>query len=71
MRTLIDLPDSQMAALAALCDRLKQSRAAVVRAAIAEYLARHQQEACQDAFGLWGPDTPDGIEYQRKVRAEW
>ena len=71
MRTLIDLPDSQVAALAALCDRLKQSRAAVVRAAIAEYLARHQQEACRDAFGLWGADTPDGIEYQRKVRAEW
>lgn len=71
MRTLIDIPDSQMAALAALCERLKQPRAAVVRAALAEYLARHHQEVRQDAFGLWGPDTPDGVEYQRKARDEW
>jgi len=71
MRTLIDLPDNQMAALTALCERLKQSRAAVVRAAVAEYLARHQRDSRQEAFGLWGPETPDGVQYQREARAEW
>ncbi len=71
MRTLIDIPDVQIRALTALCERVKQPRAVLVREAIAEYLARHQKAARQDAFGLWGPDAPDGLEYQERARAEW
>lgn len=71
MRTLIDLPDTQVHALAALCDRVRQPRAAIIRAAVDEYLARHKQTPLQAGFGLWGQDTPDGLAYQQDIRSEW
>ena len=43
----------------------------MVREAIAEYLARHQQADAQAAFGLWGADAEDGLAYQDRLRAEW
>jgi predicted transcriptional regulator len=71
VRTLIDLPDTQVQALAELCERSSLSRAAVIREAVAEYLERHAVKPLEAAFGLWGTGTPDGLEYQEKVRAEW
>ena len=71
MRNLVDLPESQIQALAALCDRVKQSRAAVIRTAVAEYLERHSKKSPEAAYGLWGTETMDGLAYQEKVRAEW
>jgi predicted transcriptional regulator len=71
MRTLIDLPDTQIRALAALCERVNQPRAAVIRDAVAEYLDRHAAATTGSAFGLWGPEAMDGLAYQEKVRAEW
>ena len=71
MRTLIDLPDAQIQALAALCDRVGQSRAAVIREAVAEYLERRAGRPVEAAFGLWGAVAEDGLDYQRKARAEW
>ena len=71
MRTLIDIPDTQIRALAALCERTSQPRAALVREAIADYLARHQRSDAADAFGLWGNADQGGLAYQEKVRAEW
>ena len=71
MKALVDIPDHQVRALAALCERVKQPRAFIIRQAIAEYLARHEHEAAQGAFGLWGADAPDGLAYQEKARAEW
>ncbi len=72
MRTLIDLPDSQIQALAVLCDQMKQPRAALIREAVAEYLLKHRtQTSIDEAFGLWGAGGVDGLEYQDKARAEW
>jgi predicted transcriptional regulator len=71
MRTLIDLPNPQIQALAALCERVKQPRAAVIREAVADYLSRHATKPIDAAFGLWGAETMDGLEYQEQVRAEW
>ena len=71
MRTLVDIPDDQISALAELCERLKQPRAALIREAIGEYLARRSRARESDAFGLWGTDATDGLTYQRKMRAEW
>jgi predicted transcriptional regulator len=68
---LIDLPDTQIQALAALCERVKQPRAAVIREAVAEYLERHATKSEEAAYGLWGADAIDGIAYQGKIRAEW
>jgi predicted transcriptional regulator len=70
MRTLVDIPDDQIGELAELCERLKQPRAALIREAISEYLARRSRTRQESAFGLWGAKT-DGLAYQRKVRAEW
>jgi metal-responsive CopG/Arc/MetJ family transcriptional regulator len=71
MRTLIDIPDTQIEALATLSARENQSRAALIREAIAEYLARHRQADTQAAFGLWGAEAEDGVAYQDRLRAEW
>jgi hypothetical protein len=71
MRTLIDLPDIQIQALAALCERVRQPRAAVIREAVAEYLERHATKSPDAAYGLWGTDVADGLAYQQKARAEW
>lgn len=71
MRTIIDIPDTQVRDLNTLAARAKQPRAALVREAIAEYLARHRPSAREDAFGLWGTDAPDGLAYQARIRAEW
>jgi predicted transcriptional regulator len=71
MRTLIDLPDTQIQALAALCERVGQSRAAVIRAAVTEYLERRATKSSEAAYGLWGAEAMDGLDYQAKARAEW
>jgi predicted transcriptional regulator len=71
MRTLIDLPDTQIQALAALCERVRQPRAAVIREAVAEYLERHMMKSADAAYGLWGGKMVDGLAYQHKARAEW
>lgn len=71
MRMLIDLPDTQVQALAALCERVKQPRAAIIREAVAEYLERRTRKPIDAAFGLWRAEAPDALAYQEKVRAEW
>ncbi|MDR3530206.1 MAG: ribbon-helix-helix protein, CopG family [Rhodopila sp.] len=71
MRMLVDLPDAQIQALAALCDRLRQPRAALIREAVAEYLERHTAKPAAAAYGLWGAEAMDGLAYQEKARTEW
>jgi hypothetical protein len=71
MRTLIDIPDDQISQLADVGRRRGASRAALVREAIGEYLERQGGEPRSSAFGLWGKRAPDGLAYQRKLRAEW
>jgi predicted transcriptional regulator len=71
MRTLIDLPDSQIRALADLCEATRQPRTALIRDAVAEYLARRTRQPDTAAFGLWGPAAADGVAYQDSIRAEW
>lgn len=71
MRALVDMNDAQIEALDALAKRVRQSRAALIRAAIDDYLDRHHREQVEDGFGLWGERTVDGLAYQEKARAEW
>ncbi len=54
MRALVDIPDEHIRRLAELCERTKRPRTALIREAIADYVARHQPDAEADAFGLWG-----------------
>jgi metal-responsive CopG/Arc/MetJ family transcriptional regulator len=71
MRTLVDLGDTQIRALDELSKKDKTSRAALIRQAIDDYLAKRHDKREGDAFGLWGKRKVDGLAYQEKVRREW
>ncbi|MDE1936771.1 CopG family transcriptional regulator [Bradyrhizobium sp.] len=71
MRTLVDLGDTQLQALDELSKKEKRSRAALIRRAIDDYLAKQRDKHEGDAFGLWGERKVDGLAYQEKVRSEW
>ena len=71
MRTLVDLGDSQIEELDELSKRERRSRAALIRQAIDDYLAKRRSKQQSDAFGLWGKRKVDGLVYQKKVRNEW
>ena len=71
MRTLIDVGDSQIRELDELSKEEKRSRAALIREAIDDYLAKRRKKLEDDAFGLWGKRKIDGLVYQEKVRKEW
>ncbi len=71
MRTLVDLGDTQIQALNELSKKEKRSRAALIRQAIDDYLAKCHSKQESDAFGLWGNRKVDGLAYQEKVRREW
>lgn len=71
MRALVDMNDAQIEALDALAKRMRRSRAALIRAAIDDYLDRHHREQVEDGFGLWGKRKIDGLAYQEKARSEW
>ena len=70
-RTLVDLGDTQIQALDELSKKEKRSRAALIRQAIDDYLAKRQSKQESNAFGLWGKRKVDGLAYQEKVRREW
>lgn len=70
MRTLIDIPDTQLADLAMLCETRQQSRAELVRQAISAYLAAQPKHPASQAFGSWGAGE-DGVAYQQRLRSEW
>jgi predicted transcriptional regulator len=71
MRTLVDLGDTQIQELDELSKEEKRSRAALIREAIDDYLAKRRSKHEGDAFGLWGKRKVDGLVYQEKVRSEW
>lgn len=71
MRTLVDLGDTQVQALDELASRDKRSRAALIRQAIDDFLAKRRSDQESDAFGLWGKRKVDGVAYQEKARREW
>ena len=71
MRTLVDLGDAQIQELDNLSKQERTSRAALIRQAIADYLAARRGRQDRDAFGLWGERAVDGLAYQEKARSEW
>lgn len=71
MRTLVDIEEGQLLALDALSKREKTSRAALMRQAIREFLAKTSAADADSAFGLWGEAGEEGLAYQDRLRAEW
>jgi metal-responsive CopG/Arc/MetJ family transcriptional regulator len=71
MRILIDIGDAELGALDRLAKTEKVSRASLVRKAIGDYVDKHNRQGENEAFGLWGGEGVDGLEYQEKIRSEW
>lgn len=84
MRTLIDLPEQQLAQLTRLAKTRSVSRAQVVREAVASYLdaapeLRARTDWVAKGFGalvdmpmtIDGRGHADALDYQRKLRDEW
>ena len=70
MRALIDIPDDQVEALAAIAKRERVSRAALIRRAITDLVAANSATARADTLGLWGAHE-DGLAYEDRIRSEW
>lgn len=71
MRTLVDVGDGQLQELDKLSKKEKRSRAALIREAIDDFLAKQQSKYEGDAFGLWSTRKVDGLVYQNRLRREW
>jgi len=71
VRTIVELPEEQIRALAEVCRREKISRAEAVRRAVAEYASRHAAGDAERAFGLWRDRRIDALAYERRLREEW
>ena len=74
MRISVDLSSSQHSGLAEIGQAEGVSRAALVREAVDDLIAkRHSQSSIDGAFGLWKERVPfeDGLAMQAYLRAEW
>lgn len=76
-RILADLPDEDIRWLDARAVELGQSRASILREAVATYKAQavpsSGKEWLDQAFGIWKDraDTADAVDWQRRERASW
>jgi hypothetical protein len=70
MRTIVDIPQSQLQQLEAICRREDLSRAEAVRRAISLFVAEHDLSP-DEAFGIWKARGHEGIRYQQALRGEW
>lgn len=73
MRILADLNETQIEALAALAKDEKTSRAALLREAVDDLIAKRRCDVMQQSFGLWKGRVAfkDGLEMQEALRSEW
>ena len=71
MRTIIELPHTQLEGLDALCRRERISRAEAIRQAVAAHISRVTSAARTSVFGLWRDRQVDGLTYERRLRREW
>lgn len=72
-RFLVDIPEEDIARLDALARSEGKSRAAVLREAVADYIAAESKQGFEKYFGLWERhgSTVDGLDYERTLRGEW
>jgi Arc/MetJ-type ribon-helix-helix transcriptional regulator len=71
MRTIIELPASQLDALDAWCRRDRISRAEAIRRAVAATVGQQAAGGRKAAFGLWRDRPIDGLAWQERMRREW
>ncbi len=70
MRTIIDLPESQVVALREFCERQKISRAEAIRRAVDGFLQSSAKANRDEAFGVW-KSRGDSRKEVDALRGEW
>ena len=71
MRTLVDIPETDIRMLDELANHARRSRAAEIREAIAKHIhAKTDRSWIDNGAGYWKDrdDIGDGVEYQRAMR---
>ncbi len=71
MRTIVEIPEEQLAELAEICRREGISRAEAIRRAVGIYTRRQVGEGSRNAFGIWKKRAVDGLDFEDRVRSEW
>ena len=77
MKTAISLPDELFAAADSLAERLRVSRSELYATALAEYVAKHQDEHITCRLNSVYSDLPSGMEpalrraQARSISEEW
>ena len=77
VRTIVELPDEQLRALADYCAREKVSRAEAVRRAVGAFvdtpdeIKARRRAAIDAAFGIWKDRGVDADTYLAELRSEW
>lgn len=74
VRTLVNIPDEDIARLDRIAARSARSRASAIREAVRLYLGQNadNNDWIERWAGLWADrdDIPDGVEYQRAMRED-
>lgn len=74
MRTIVDIPDTQIETLNQLSKKKKISRAEIVRQALSQYINNYikTSNGYKAAFGSWqNVEFRDSVSYQQKLRDQW
>lgn len=71
MRTIIELPDDQAAAVAKICIKEGISRAELVRRALARVIEEEERGGLERSFGAWKNKRLKSREFVEKLRKEW
>ena len=71
MRTIVDLPDEQLGALARLCEKQKISRAEAVRRAVDRLIKESKADQKDVGFGFWKHKNMESRKFVEKLRNEW
>jgi hypothetical protein len=71
MRTIVDIPEKQLDALAQLCAQQNISRAEAVRRAVDRLLKESSTPRKDAGFGIWKSKRIDSRKFVEKLRSEW
>lgn len=76
MRTIVEIPAEQIAALDSYCEEEKVSRAEAVRRAVSHFVPVKDEKPAASikddpAFGAWKDRKLEGVALQRELREEW
>lgn len=72
-RFLVDVPAEDVRRLDEIARAEGKPRTAIIREAVASYIAQSNQDWLEAGFGLWAKYgfTEDGMDYQNRLREEW